>query len=98
MVYTESIRRVCFMFQWEVINSKICDQKNLNIVSQILNLTNTNIENYDYQRIIIKIKENDFIYLDPPYYPLNETSNFTNYTSYGFDYMQQRRLADFFLN
>ncbi|MGZ5509752.1 MAG: DNA adenine methylase, partial [Nitrososphaeraceae archaeon] len=78
------------------INPKICDQENLNIVSKILNLTNTIIENYDYQKVIIKIKENDFIYLDPPYYPLNKTSNFTNYTRYGFDYMEQKRLADFF--
>jgi DNA adenine methylase len=78
------------------INPQICDQENLTIVSKILNLTNTIIENYDYQKVIIKIKENDFIYLDPPYYPLNKTSNFTNYTRYGFDYVQQKILADFF--
>ena len=78
------------------INPKICDQEKLDIVSKILNLTNTIIENYDYQKAIIKIKENDFIYLDPPYYPLNKTSNFTNYTSDGFDYMEQKRLASFF--
>jgi DNA adenine methylase len=61
-----------------------------------MNLTNTILKNYDYYNITLKIKENDFIYFDPPYHPLNETSKFTNYTSYGFDYNQQKRLANFF--
>ena len=61
-----------------------------------MNSTNTIIESYDYQNIITKVKEDDFIYLDPPYYPLNETANFTNYTNYGFDINQQKRLANFF--
>jgi DNA adenine methylase len=61
-----------------------------------MNLRNTTIENYDYQKISSIIKENDFIYFDPPYFPINETSNFTNYTSYGFDISQQKRLANFF--
>lgn len=78
------------------INPKICDFQNLTKVNQIMNLTNTILENYDYYNITLKIKENDFIYFDPPYHPLNETSKFTNYTSYGFDYNQQKRLANFF--
>lgn len=75
---------------------KICDTRNLTKVNKIMNLRNTTIENYDYQKISSKIQENDFIYLDPPYFPINETSNFTNYTSYGFDIGQQKRLANFF--
>jgi DNA adenine methylase len=75
---------------------KICDTTNLTKVNKIMNLRNTTIENYDYQKISSKIQENDFIYLDPPYFPINETSNFTNYTSYGFDIGQQKRLANFF--
>jgi len=78
------------------IKPKICDIRNLTKVNKIMNLRNTTIENYDYQKISSKIKENDFIYLDPPYFPINETSNFTNYTSYGFDIGQQKRLANFF--
>ncbi len=78
------------------INPKICDFQNLTKVNQIMNLTNTILEDYDYYNITLKIKENDFIYFDPPYHPLNETSKFTNYTSYGFDYNQQKRLANFF--
>jgi DNA adenine methylase len=75
---------------------KICDTRNLTKVNKIMNLRNTTIENYDYQKISSKIQENDFIYLDPPYFPINETSNFTNYTSNGFDIGQQKRLANFF--
>jgi DNA adenine methylase len=78
------------------INPKICDLENLTEVNKIMNLTNTILENYDYHNISTKINENDFIYFDPPYHPLNETSNFTNYTTHGFDYNQQKRLADFF--
>jgi DNA adenine methylase len=78
------------------INPKICDLENLTKVNRIMNLTNTILENYDYHNISTKIKENDFIYFDPPYHPLNETSNFTNYTTHGFDYNQQKRLANFF--
>lgn len=77
-------------------NPKICDIENLTKVNKILNSTNTIIESYDYQNIITKVKEDDFVYLDPPYYPLNETANFTNYTNFGFDVNQQKRLANFF--
>src|SRR5919112_5127493 len=77
-------------------NPKICDPENLTKVNKIIKLTNVFFETYDYQYISTKIKENDFIYFDPPYHPLNETSNFTNYTPHGFDYNQQKRLANFF--
>jgi DNA adenine methylase len=77
-------------------NPKICDPENLTKVNKIIKLTNVFFETYDYQYITTKIKENDFVYFDPPYHPLNETSNFTNYTPHGFDYNQQKRLANFF--
>lgn len=77
-------------------NPKICDIQNLTKLNKILNSTNTNIECHDYQNIITNVKEDDFVYLDPPYHPLNETSNFTNYTNFGFDINQQKRLANFF--
>jgi DNA adenine methylase len=77
-------------------NPKICDIENLTKINKILNSTNTTIESHDYQNIITKVKENDFIYLDPPYHPLNQTANFTNYTNFGFDINQQKRLANFF--
>ena len=37
----------------------------------------------------------DFVYLDPPYIPLNPTSSFTSYAKEGFGLQQQRELAEF---
>lgn len=38
--------------------------------------------------------ENDFVYFDPPYHPLSETSNFTGYSRYRFGEVQQRELKE----
>ncbi|MEW5884492.1 MAG: DNA adenine methylase [Armatimonadota bacterium] len=37
---------------------------------------------------------NDFVYFDPPYIPLNRTSNFTSYTRDAFGEAQQKELHD----
>ncbi|MFM6610483.1 MAG: DNA adenine methylase, partial [Dolichospermum sp.] len=42
------------------------------------------------------IGSNDFVYFDPPYYPLNRTSNFTAYSNFCFDENQQIKLRDIF--
>lgn len=39
--------------------------------------------------------ENTFVYFDPPYRPLTETSNFTSYTESQFDDNKQIELAQF---
>ena len=40
---------------------------------------------------------NEFVYFDPPYYPLNKTSNFTAYSNFCFDENQQIKLRDIFI-
>src|SRR5699024_1690926 len=41
-------------------------------------------------------QKGDFIYFDPPYDPLNETSNFTSYSKDGFGKSDQIRLKETF--
>ena len=48
----------------------------------------------DFTDSLKNVKENDFVYLDPPYVPISQTANFTDYTEGGFDHDDQVRLRD----
>ena len=56
---------------------------------------NTQIYNLDFEDFLnrIKLKENDFIFLDPPY-----DSDFSSYVNNSFDKQDQKRLADYLIN
>lgn len=58
-------------------------------------LQNTEIKCHEYEDIIDHIKENDFVYFDPPYPPLNGTSYFTHYTKERFDLEDHKKLSIF---
>lgn len=60
----------------------ICDEENILNVSQ--KLQNVNIICDDYWSTLKLVDEHTFIYIDPPYRPITETSNFTNYTKDSF--------------
>ena len=64
-------------------NPLICDEKKLRAVSE--KLQNVKIVCEDYKKSDDFIDENTFVYFDPPYRPLTETSNFTAYTENLFD-------------
>lgn len=76
-------------------NPLICDDVNLRKVSKALQ--NVEIVHQDYKAILKKAKKGDFVYFDPPYHPLNETSSFTSYTKEGFGEKEQIELRDIFL-
>lgn len=73
-------------------NPNILDQANINAVNLILQ--NTDVKYQDFSRIIPNI--GDFVYFDPPYYPIKDTS-FTKYIFNGFAEYEQIRLRDFIL-
>ena len=73
-------------------NPKIVDAENLINCSKLLK--NTEICCADFSGILNKVQKGDFVYFDPPYVPLNETSSFTSYTKDGFDIDMQFKLRD----
>lgn len=73
-------------------NPRIVDANNLLNCSQLLR--NTEICCDDFSKIVDIAKSGDFVYFDPPYAPLSETSSFTSYTKSGFDENMQRTLRD----
>ena len=50
----------------------------------------------DFERIVRRAKRGDLVYFDPPYHPLSKTARFTDYTSGGFSFEDQERLAGVF--
>ena len=76
-------------------NTVICDDDNLRRVSDALR--DVTITHQDYKDVLKTAKSGDFIYLDPPYYPINATSSFTSYTAEGFLEKEQTELRDTFV-
>lgn len=70
----------------------ICDDTNLRYVSKTLQ--NTSILSGSYINAVKDAKNGDFIYLDPPYYPLNSTSSFTSYSEGDFVEQDQVNLKE----
>jgi len=75
-------------------NPKIYNEKNIIAVNQALH--NTEIYCGDFTQSGNFINKESIVYLDPPYRPLNKTSNFTTYSKNGFGDEDQKKLALFF--
>ena len=73
-------------------NPRILDENNLINCSNLLQ--GIEIKHADFSEILKKVKKGDFVYFDPPYVPLSETSSFTSYTKEGFDINMQFKLRD----
>ena len=72
---------------------KICDEENLKNVSLVLK--KVKIIYADYRESESFIDEKTFVYIDPPYRPLNITSSFTSYTENDFNDKEQIELAEY---
>lgn len=77
-------------------NPKIVDSELILSISQYLNKNNIEILTGDFEKAVEDVGAGDFVYFDPPYIPLSETSTFTSYTHEGFSYEEQVRLRDVF--
>lgn len=76
-------------------NPLICDENNLRKVSKALK--NVEIKKQDYKKVLKDAKRGDFIYFDPPYYPISKTASFTSYTSESFLDKEQIELRNTFV-
>lgn len=75
-------------------NPNIINEPVIRAVSHYLNTNNIEIFNKDYLEILANTKKNSFVYLDPPYHPISESSNFTGYIKGGFNMEDQIRLRE----
>jgi DNA adenine methylase len=73
-------------------NPLICDESNLRKVSK--SLQNIEIKHQDYKEVLGTAKKGDFVYFDPPYYPVSKTASFTSYTAEAFLDKEQIELRD----
>jgi DNA adenine methylase len=101
------LNKTCFNGLYRVnkkgyFNTPIGSYKNPNIADKytLLNaseaLQNATIKQHSFEEILKYTQKDDLVYLDPPYYPLNKTSNFTSYDSNSFLEDKQLELFELF--
>ena len=74
-------------------NPLICDKENILRISSLLK--KVNIKSGDFENCENFIDNQTFVYIDPPYRPLTETSSFTSYSKEQFNDNEQKRLGLF---
>lgn len=74
-------------------NPNIVNEATLKAVHKYLNSIDIQIMNTDYENVLQNLDKNVFVYLDPPYHPVSETS-FTGYIQGGWNIYDQIRLRD----
>lgn len=76
-------------------NPNIVNEPTLKAVSKYLNTNEVILKSGDYANIMGEVSKKSFVYLDPPYHPISESSNFTGYIQGGWDIDDQIRLREF---
>lgn len=74
-------------------NPTIYKESEIATLSLILNKYKIKFSNTDFKDFCKNVKENDFVYLDPPYYPL-KSSSFVSYKEGGFDENKHKELVE----
>jgi DNA adenine methylase len=73
-------------------NPRIVDEERIRKASKILE--NIEIHSDRFYSVEKFAKPGDIVYFDPPYLPVSETSNFTEYSKTGFGYEDHKLLKD----
>ena len=98
------LNKTCFNGLWRV-NSKgefnvpigshhnpaLYDEENIYAASRALE--GVHLQTQDFRDTLAQTRRGDFVYIDPPYYPVSPTASFTSYTKDDFGEEQQRELA-----
>ena len=75
-------------------NPNIINEVGLKVLSNYFNEADIIFKTGDFEDAVKYIRKGSFVYFDPPYAPLSPTSNYTGYTSGGFDEKDQIRLRE----
>ena len=75
-------------------NPQLVGANNLRNCSRFLQDVNLSLID-SFEETLGRIARSDFVYLDPPYEPVSDTSSFTSYTSSCFDELKQVKLFQF---
>ena len=101
------LNRHCYNGLWRVnksgkFNVPFGRYKNPNMPSKELilefskMLEKVRIMSTDFENAVKSATKGDLVYFDPPYQPISSTAYFTDYTSKGFGFQEQERLARVF--
>jgi len=75
-------------------NPVIADPDLIHAVSAFLNQRSVRVCEGDFALSLLTARKGAFIYFDPPYHPISDTSSFTGYTINGFGESEQQRLKE----
>jgi len=78
-------------------NPQIVNEQVLRACHDYLSKNQVTILNQDFEAVVEGAKSGDFVYFDPPYDPVSNTSSFTSYSLDGFGKRDQVRLRDLFV-
>lgn len=75
-------------------NPNIVNEPVLRAVNKYFISNDVDIFNEDFSITLNRLKKGGFVYLDPPYDPISDTSSFTGYNKCGFNKDEQIRLKE----
>jgi DNA adenine methylase len=75
-------------------NPNIVNASTLRAVSSYFNTATIHLTSLDYPEVLRTLPKGAFVYLDPPYDPVSDTSSFTGYSKDGFTHEDQIKLRE----